>query len=55
MLPVEQPIHFCAASDGVRLAYAVSGQGPPIVKVAKWLTHLELDRRAPCGVTGSTT
>jgi pimeloyl-ACP methyl ester carboxylesterase/DNA-binding CsgD family transcriptional regulator len=42
-----QQIRFCAASDGVQLAYATHGRGPPIVKVANWLTHLEFDWRSP--------
>jgi pimeloyl-ACP methyl ester carboxylesterase/DNA-binding winged helix-turn-helix (wHTH) protein len=42
-----QEIHFCTASDGVRIAYAVSGQGPPLVKAANWLNHLEYDWQSP--------
>lgn len=42
-----QKIHFCKASDGVRLAYACVGDGPPLVKAANWLNHLELDWDAP--------
>jgi pimeloyl-ACP methyl ester carboxylesterase/DNA-binding CsgD family transcriptional regulator len=38
---VNQNIRFCTAVDGVRLAYAVSGEGPPLVMSATWLTHLE--------------
>src|ERR1700750_783594 len=38
---------FCAASDGVRLAYGVHGSGPPLVKAANWMTHLEHDWRSP--------
>jgi pimeloyl-ACP methyl ester carboxylesterase/DNA-binding winged helix-turn-helix (wHTH) protein/DNA-binding CsgD family transcriptional regulator len=38
---LRQEIHFCTAADGVRLAYAVSGEGPPLVMAATWLTHLE--------------
>lgn len=38
-----QRIHFCRARDGVRIAYAVSGSGPPLVKPAHWLTHVEHD------------
>jgi pimeloyl-ACP methyl ester carboxylesterase/DNA-binding CsgD family transcriptional regulator len=38
---MQQDIRFCKADDGVRLAYAVSGQGPPLVMSATWLTHLE--------------
>ena len=39
---VKQQIRFCTAPDGVRLAYAVHGRGPPLVRVATWLTHLRL-------------
>ena len=38
---MNQNIRFCTTADGVRLAYAVSGQGPPLVMSASWLTHLE--------------
>ncbi len=36
-------IRFVSSRDGVRIAYALSGSGPPIVKAAHWLTNLELD------------
>ena len=38
-----QEIRFCHPPDGVRLAYAVVGRGPPLVKAANWLSHLEYD------------
>ncbi len=38
---MNQKIRFCTAADGVRLAYAVSGEGPPLVMPATWLSHLE--------------
>jgi pimeloyl-ACP methyl ester carboxylesterase len=38
---MEQKIRFCTSSDGVKLAYAVSGEGPPLVLSASWFTHLE--------------
>ncbi|KUI38391.1 transcriptional regulator [Mycobacterium sp. IS-1496] len=38
-----QHIAFCRAADGVRLAYAVSGEGPPLVRAANWMTHLGYD------------
>ena len=44
---MEQQIRFCTAPDGVRLAYAVHGSGPPLVRVATWLTHLEHDWESP--------
>jgi pimeloyl-ACP methyl ester carboxylesterase/DNA-binding CsgD family transcriptional regulator len=40
---LDQEIRFCTASDGVRLAYAKHGRGPPLVKASNWLTHLEFD------------
>jgi pimeloyl-ACP methyl ester carboxylesterase/DNA-binding winged helix-turn-helix (wHTH) protein len=42
-----QRTYFCRARDGARLAYATLGVGPPIVKVANWLNHLELDWEGP--------
>ncbi|HXF56850.1 MAG TPA: MFS transporter, partial [Actinomycetota bacterium] len=44
---VEQRIGFCTSRDGVRIAYAVHGSGPPIVRPSTWLTHLERDWRSP--------
>jgi class 3 adenylate cyclase len=43
----EQEIHFCATSDGVQLAYARTGSGPPLVKSGNWMTHLEFDFESP--------
>ncbi len=42
-----QEIRYCRTSDGVSIAYAASGKGPPIVKTANWLNHLELDWHSP--------
>jgi pimeloyl-ACP methyl ester carboxylesterase/DNA-binding CsgD family transcriptional regulator len=42
-----QAIRFCTTRDGVRIAYAVSGSGPPLVKTANWLSHVELDWDSP--------
>jgi len=42
-----QEIKYCRASDGVRLAYATVGQGPPLVKTANWMNHLEYDWESP--------
>ena len=38
---IDQHIRFCTTSDGVRLAYSTVGEGPPLVKLANWLSHLE--------------
>lgn len=42
-----QTVRYCAASDGTRLAYSVVGEGPPLVKTANWLNHLEFDWKSP--------
>lgn len=44
---IEQEVHYCRAADGTRIAYAVTGEGPPLVKAANWLNHLELDWTSP--------
>jgi class 3 adenylate cyclase/pimeloyl-ACP methyl ester carboxylesterase len=43
----EQDIHFCTTPDGVQLAYARTGSGPPLVKTGNWMTHLEFDFESP--------
>src|SRR4051812_18153083 len=40
---VEQQNRVCTMSDGVKVAYATHGYGPPLVKAANWFTHLERD------------
>ena len=44
---MEQQIRFCSSADGTRIAYATAGQGPPLVKAANWLNHLEFDWESP--------
>ena len=36
-------VNYCRAPDGVRLAYATVGSGPPLVKTANWMNHVEYD------------
>jgi len=43
MPQVGQEIRFCSSPDGTRIAYAVAGQGPSVVKAANWMTHLDDD------------
>ena len=43
----EQEIQFCVTPDGVQLAYARTGTGPPLVKTGNWMTHLEFDFESP--------
>jgi pimeloyl-ACP methyl ester carboxylesterase/DNA-binding CsgD family transcriptional regulator len=42
-----QQVRFCTSPDGVRLAYAISGEGPPLVRAPHWFTHLEHDWSNP--------
>lgn len=43
----EQEIRFSRGQDGVRLAYATHGVGPPLVVVSCWLSHLQHDWQSP--------
>jgi class 3 adenylate cyclase/pimeloyl-ACP methyl ester carboxylesterase len=47
VLSTRQQIGYCRARDGVRIAYAKAGQGPPLVKTGNWLSHLEYDWESP--------
>ncbi len=42
-----QTIRFCRAADGVRIAYAVHGSGPPLLVSTCWLSHLQYDWESP--------
>jgi DNA-binding SARP family transcriptional activator/pimeloyl-ACP methyl ester carboxylesterase len=42
-----QRLGSCRAADGIRLAYATSGSGSTVVKVANWMTHLDYDWASP--------
>ena len=42
-----QEVRLCRAPDGVRIAYARHGSGPPLVIAACWLSHLQYDWQSP--------
>lgn len=44
---MEQDIRFCKASDGVKIAYASSGEGYPLLFVHGWASHLEWWAKMP--------
>ncbi len=46
-MPIRQHVRFLQTPDGARLAWAVAGSGPPLVKAANWLTHLEYECDSP--------
>ncbi|MGN6610126.1 MAG: alpha/beta fold hydrolase [Jatrophihabitans sp.] len=45
--PSSQEVRFCRAPDGVRIAYAVHGSGPPLLVSTCWLSHLQFDWESP--------
>jgi DNA-binding SARP family transcriptional activator len=44
---LRQTVRFCRSFDGTQIAYATAGAGPPLVKTANWLNHLEFDWEGP--------
>jgi pimeloyl-ACP methyl ester carboxylesterase/DNA-binding CsgD family transcriptional regulator len=42
-----QDIRFAHSADGVGIAYAVHGSGPPLLIDACWLSHLQFDWQSP--------
>jgi len=44
---VKQQIRYCTSADGTRIAYAVVGNGPPVVRCLGWFTHLEYEWNDP--------
>lgn len=43
----KQDISFCRTDDNINIAFASVGNGPPMLKTANWLTHLEYDWESP--------
>jgi pimeloyl-ACP methyl ester carboxylesterase/DNA-binding CsgD family transcriptional regulator len=42
-----QDIRFARSADGVGIAYAIHGSGPPLLIDACWLSHLQFDWQSP--------
>jgi pimeloyl-ACP methyl ester carboxylesterase/DNA-binding CsgD family transcriptional regulator len=42
-----QEVRFCRSVDGVTIAYAMHGSGPPLVIDSCWLSHLQYDWESP--------
>ena len=47
MSAVRQSIHFATSFDGTRIAWAVAGKGPALVRAPTWLSHVEYDWQSP--------
>ena len=47
MEKVPPTIRFCSSADGTGIAFGVHGGGPPLVRVATWMTHLQHDWESP--------
>jgi len=45
--PALHEVKFCRTSDDIRIAYAVIGDGPPLVWAAHWLSHLAFSWESP--------
>jgi len=43
----QQNLRFCTSADGTRIAIASLGSGPPLVRAAHWLSHVEHDLDSP--------
>ena len=42
-----QDVRFARSADGVGIAYAIHGSGPPLLIDACWLSHLQFDWQSP--------
>jgi pimeloyl-ACP methyl ester carboxylesterase/DNA-binding winged helix-turn-helix (wHTH) protein len=43
----DQEIRYLTASDGIRIAYTVGGDGPPLVRAVDWINHLDFEWKNP--------
>ena len=43
----DQQVEFFTASDGVRIAYNIGGEGPVLVRTIHWLNHLDFEWKTP--------
>jgi class 3 adenylate cyclase/pimeloyl-ACP methyl ester carboxylesterase len=44
---LQQRVRYCMSTDGVKLAYATIGQGPPVLKAPNWINHIEYEWQNP--------
>jgi alpha/beta hydrolase fold/Adenylate and Guanylate cyclase catalytic domain len=46
-LAPHQRVRFATTLDGVQIAWASIGEGPPVLKAPNWMNHLEYEWRSP--------
>ena len=44
---IRQEIDFFTTDDNARIAYAIAGQGPVLLKAANWMNHLDFELKSP--------
>src|SRR5690606_15932508 len=44
---IHQKVQFATSFDGTRIAYALAGSGPPLVKTATFMSHVGYDWESP--------
>ncbi len=44
---LQQRVRYCTSTDGVHLAYATLGEGPPVLKAPNYINHIEYDWQSP--------
>jgi len=44
---LQQRVRYCTSADGVHLAYATVGEGPPVLKAPNWINHIEYEWQNP--------
>jgi DNA-binding winged helix-turn-helix (wHTH) protein len=44
--PSAPEIAYALSRDGTAIAWAALGEGPPLVRIGHWLSHLEMDSRS---------
>ena len=47
MSATSQHVRFCTSRDRTRIAFASSGSGPPLVRAAHWISHLDHEVTCP--------
>jgi class 3 adenylate cyclase len=47
---MEREVRYCTSFDGTRIAYSIAGDGPPVVWIPGWISHLDIDHQLGQGI-----